>query len=48
MGSGVKATPYFSDADHGPGFTRADDIRGNGIDPDYGEPRADHGRLGDA
>ena len=39
--------PVLSDADHGPGFTRPDDIRGNDVDPDYGQPRADHGRLGD-
>ncbi|HJY46487.1 MAG TPA: TNT domain-containing protein [Propionibacteriaceae bacterium] len=41
--------PVLSDADHGPGFTRPnpDDIRGNPIDPNYGQPKADHGRLGD-
>ena len=39
--------PVLSDADHGPGFTRVDDVRGNGIDRDYGQPMAEHGRLGD-
>jgi hypothetical protein len=38
----------LSDADHGPGFTRPDDIRGNDIDPSYGQPMAHHGMLGDA
>jgi hypothetical protein len=38
----------LSDADHGPDFTRPDDIRGNPIDPDYGQPMAHHGRLADA
>jgi hypothetical protein len=37
----------LSDADYGPGFTRTDDIRSNDVAPDYGQPRADHGRLGD-
>ena len=40
--------PVLSDADYGPGFTRPDDIRGNDVDPNYGQPRADHGRLGEA
>ena len=40
--------PVLSDADHGPDFTRPDDIRGNPIDPDYGQPMAHHGRLADA
>jgi hypothetical protein len=40
--------PVLSDADNGPGFTRPDDIRGNAIEENYGQPRADHGRLGDA
>ena len=40
--------PVFSGADNGPGFVRDDTIRGNEIDPAYGDPRADHGRLGDA
>ena len=40
--------PVFSDADYGPGFTRDTAIRGDDIDPAYGDPRADHGRLGDA
>jgi hypothetical protein len=40
--------PVLSDADHGPGFTRPDDIRGNVIEENYGQARADHGRLGDA
>ena len=39
--------PVLSAADYGPGFTRPDGIRGNEIDPDFGQPRADHGRLGD-
>jgi Tuberculosis necrotizing toxin len=41
--------PVLSDADNGPGFTRPDpdQIRGNPIDANYGQPRADHGRLGD-
>jgi hypothetical protein len=39
--------PVLSDADHGPGFTRDDDLRGNVVDPDYGQPVAAHGRLGD-
>jgi hypothetical protein len=39
--------PVLSDADHGPGFTRADDPRGTEVDSNYGEPVADHGRLGD-
>jgi Tuberculosis necrotizing toxin len=39
--------PVLSDADYGPGFTRPDDSRGTEIDSDYGQPRADHGRLGD-
>ena len=41
--------PVLSDADYGPGFTRPDpdQIRGNPIDANYGQPRADHGRLGD-
>jgi hypothetical protein len=39
--------PALSDADYGPGFTRVDDMRGNTIDPNYGQPMAEHGRLGD-
>jgi hypothetical protein len=39
--------PVLSDADHGPGFTRPDDIRGMPIDPNYGQPVAHHGTLGD-
>jgi Tuberculosis necrotizing toxin len=40
--------PVLSGADYGPGFTRADDLRGDPIDPDYGQPMANHGRLNDA
>jgi hypothetical protein len=40
--------PVLSGADYGPGFTRADEIRGDPIDPDYGQPMANHGRLNDA
>jgi len=36
--------PVHSDADHGPGFTRTDDSDVK-IDPDYGQPRPDHGGL---
>ena len=39
--------PALSDASHGDGWTRVADIRGNPIDPDYGQPLADHGHLGD-
>ena len=39
--------PVLSDADQGPGFTRVDDMRGNAIDPNYGQPMSEHGRLGD-
>ena len=39
--------PVLSDADYGPDFTRVDDPRGNAIDPSYGQPMAEHGRLGD-
>jgi hypothetical protein len=38
--------PVHSDADHGPGFTRTDDSDVK-IDPDYGQPRPDHGSLAD-
>jgi hypothetical protein len=40
--------PVLSDADYGPGFTRPDDIRGIDIDPNYRQPMAHHGTLGDA
>jgi nicrotizing toxin Mtb-like protein len=39
--------PLFSDADHGPGFTRHYGIRGDDIDPNYGQPSGDHGHLAD-
>ena len=39
--------PVLSDTDHGPGFTRDRDLRGNVVDPNYGQPVAAHGRLGD-
>ena len=38
--------PVLSDADYGPGFTRTDDSNVT-IDPDYGQPMADHGALRD-
>jgi Tuberculosis necrotizing toxin len=40
--------PVLTDADYGPGFSRPDEIRGDPIDPNYGQPMANHGRLGDA
>jgi nicrotizing toxin Mtb-like protein len=40
--------PVLTDADYGPGFTRPDEIRGDPIDPNYGQPMMNHGRLGDA
>jgi hypothetical protein len=39
--------PLFSDADYGPDFTRDYGIRGDDIDPNYGQPNADHGHLAD-
>jgi hypothetical protein len=39
--------PALSGASHGDGWTRVDDIRGNPIDPEYGQPLADHGHLAD-
>jgi Tuberculosis necrotizing toxin len=36
--------PVLSDADHGPGFSRTDDSNVI-LDPDYGQPHADHGSL---
>ena len=39
--------PLFSDADHGPGFTRDYGIRGDDIDPNYGQVNVDHGHLAD-
>jgi Tuberculosis necrotizing toxin len=38
--------PVRSDANYGPGFTHTDDSNLK-IDSNYGEPRADHGRLSD-
>jgi DNA/RNA non-specific endonuclease/Tuberculosis necrotizing toxin len=37
--------PTLSDADHGPGWSRDFDVRGNDIDPNYGQPLAHHGTL---
>jgi hypothetical protein len=42
-----QADPLFSDADYGPGFTRDYGIRGDDIDPNYGQVSADHGHLAD-
>ena len=42
-----KGDPALSGASHGDGWTRVDDIRGNSIDPHYGEVLPDHGRLAD-
>jgi hypothetical protein len=39
--------PLFADADHGPDFTRDYGIRGDDIDPNYGQVSADHGHLAD-
>ena len=45
--NGIRVKATRSDADHGPGFTRTDDTDVK-IDPDYGQPRPDHGSLSDA
>ena len=39
--------PMPSPADHGPDFVRDQTVRGDPIDPDYGQPRADHGSIAD-
>lgn len=40
--------PVLSDASRGEGWERDLGERGNPVDPAYGQPRADHGVLGDA
>jgi hypothetical protein len=37
--------PTLSDASHGPGWTRETTVRGNDLDPNYGQPMAQHGTL---
>jgi hypothetical protein len=39
--------PALSDADHGPGWERGPETRGNPVDPAYGQPLPDHGVLAD-
>jgi hypothetical protein len=40
--------PALSGASHGEGWSRVDDVRGDPVDPAYGQPQADHGHLADA